>query len=816
MKHNSLKKVKKFSAIKSIIFLIVIFLFIFLYFNINNKSKNINNNKHNLKISDYDNIYMPDQNLKNELLKLLKDKAYRDEQRVELTNPYYVKSSYETEITKREAEMFKIIGRYLIGEDASQARFPLTNKQIKDLTGLEYFINLTGLRLQNNLIENLLPIKNLNKLGLLDIEYNKIKDITPLTELTNLSYLFLNNNQIKEISSLSKMTKMKKLHIDNNQITDISPLLGLINLEYLSIYNNQIKEIKSLSKMTRMRDLRLQNNQITDISPLSGLINLELLAAGDNQIKEINSLSKMTKMKILDIYNNQIIDISALSGLINLEGLSATDNQIKEINSLSKMTKMRNLLLQNNRITDISALLGLINLEYLSVGDNQIKEISSLSKMRRMRELRIYNNQITDISALSGLINLEYLSIYNNQIKEISILSKMRRMRELRIYNNQITDISALSGLINLEVLSISKNQITDISALKNKNKIKKIWIYENKISDFSPLQGIINNFQVKSLGNQKLEYRPTEKELDIILKDENGNNIIIPDSEYLKRKPNGKYEILKEPAGEYIELKASPNWNGDGYIRIYTDKLNFYTPQIEKMYVRKANSNFSYLGDNLEYNSAIKNLPSGAKVTVLKDIDKNVLGNQKANVKITLADGKENIVDIDVEVLDNLSFNIFLKDKDGKGLNILEELKAEYKTKNILSKDKNVSGKYSGVIFENGTYKLTFDGNRVPKGYKGLNEYTLTYEGNPNIGEKLILKLGDTVISEKTISKGGKNTSSNDFDIILEKILELPKAGSKENLKIYTIVAMNLMLAMLAFKKRRNIYLFFEKRFMR
>ena len=130
------------------------------------------------------------------------------------------------------------------------------DRQITDLTGLEYATNLEGLWVFSNSISdlsalaaltelrmldlggcqvsNLQPLANLTQLESLRLHWNQIEDITPLANLTNLTELWLNANRIVDISPLENLTMLKELQIQNNAITDYRPLdaLSLTHFEY--------------------------------------------------------------------------------------------------------------------------------------------------------------------------------------------------------------------------------------------------------------------------------------------------------------------------------------------------------------------------------------------------------------------------------------------------------------------------------------------------------------------------------------------------------------------------------------------------------
>ena len=65
------------------------------------------------------------------------------------------------------------------------------HSNIRDITGLEYAINLTELHLGRNRISDVSPLKDLTKLIHLDLHRNQIiSDVSPFKDLTNLVWLF--------------------------------------------------------------------------------------------------------------------------------------------------------------------------------------------------------------------------------------------------------------------------------------------------------------------------------------------------------------------------------------------------------------------------------------------------------------------------------------------------------------------------------------------------------------------------------------------------------------------------------------------------
>ena len=72
--------------------------------------------------------------------------------------------------------------------------FSCRHSNIKDLTGLDYAINLESLSLS----------------------FNEIESISPLSDLSNLESVTINDNQIRSISPLGGLEKLYDLDVHNN------------------------------------------------------------------------------------------------------------------------------------------------------------------------------------------------------------------------------------------------------------------------------------------------------------------------------------------------------------------------------------------------------------------------------------------------------------------------------------------------------------------------------------------------------------------------------------------------------------------------
>ena len=163
-------------------------------------------------------------------------------------------------------------------EMATLTRLDARNKNIRDLTGLEFATNLTVLDLggafvggewiNSNEISNLSPLSNLTSLERLYLDNNSISDVTPLSNLIRLIRLYLDSNNISNVTPLSNLTSLERLVLGNNSISDVTPLSNMISLEWLGLDSNSILDVTPLSNMTSLEWLLLNNNSISDLAPL--------------------------------------------------------------------------------------------------------------------------------------------------------------------------------------------------------------------------------------------------------------------------------------------------------------------------------------------------------------------------------------------------------------------------------------------------------------------------------------------------------------------------------------------------------------------
>ena len=223
-----------------------------------------------------------------------------------------------------------------------------TNRQITDLTGLEYATNLREFVLQRDHIKDLTPLSKLTNLTRIDLSWNQIEDLTPLSQLTNqssLGHLYIENNQIRDLTPLKTLTNLTSLILLDNPISDITPLTSLPRLNALYLgsrfgNNSSISDISPVAEMAQLRNLSIYGAaEVRDISPLAKLTGLYRLVLKRNNISDITPLLGLRNLNILDLSDNQISDVSPLTGLVKLQELHLLGNPIKNRKPLLELLR---------------------------------------------------------------------------------------------------------------------------------------------------------------------------------------------------------------------------------------------------------------------------------------------------------------------------------------------------------------------------------------------------------------------------------------------------------------------------------------------
>ncbi len=117
----------------------------------------------------------------------------------------------------------------------------ITNLDVTDLTGIQSFINLNDLTLENSLITSL-DLSGLTSLLTLDIINNSLLTTLNLTGLSNVYNVTGNHNPLLSILILTGMTDLYYLDCSYSSLTSLD-LTGLVSLGILFFHHSEVSSI---------------------------------------------------------------------------------------------------------------------------------------------------------------------------------------------------------------------------------------------------------------------------------------------------------------------------------------------------------------------------------------------------------------------------------------------------------------------------------------------------------------------------------------------------------------------------------------------
>ena len=211
-----------------------------------------------------------------------------------------------------------------------------SNRNIKNLNGIEALTELKELNLENNFIESVSPLKTLIYLQDLNLRNN---EITSLEDIDFQDILALNLEELSLRHNVKRDTDG-----DGTRLEDISLLSNLVSLKNLKLRDNHIKDLSPLSTLTKLKKLDIRENKFTTIDPLENLARLEELNIRDNKIKSLKPLRDLTRLTYLNIHSNKKIkSLEPIKDLVNLEELIMENVKIDDNRFLENFTNLQRL-----------------------------------------------------------------------------------------------------------------------------------------------------------------------------------------------------------------------------------------------------------------------------------------------------------------------------------------------------------------------------------------------------------------------------------------------------------------------------------------
>jgi Leucine-rich repeat (LRR) protein len=176
---------------------------------------------------------------------------------------------------------------------ATISRLVAPGRGIRSLAGLEHCRSLMLVDLTDNLISDLAPLAELNRLQSVTLAGNQIRDISPMEGLTAMQLLDFSRNQVENLKAVSKMTNLRALYVADNRLKSIAPLTSLSKIGALDIAGNAIDDLAPVANLTWLTVLEISDNPVRSLAPLTALPNLSMLIMPNNPLDSLDPLVKM-------------------------------------------------------------------------------------------------------------------------------------------------------------------------------------------------------------------------------------------------------------------------------------------------------------------------------------------------------------------------------------------------------------------------------------------------------------------------------------------------------------------------------------------
>ena len=356
------------------------------------------------------------------------------------------------------------------------------SKYISDMTGVQYFTQLTKLSLYRNNLTSI-NVSALTKLKYLNLGFNKLTSIN-VDNNTALEQLYLYNNLLTSVT-VDFLSDLRTLWIHNNpNLTNLDCACCNLNnldinnctaLQTLSCFNNpNLNTIYNLESCTALTYLDCEDCAITELPGVANMTNLQELWAYNNQLTSLD-VSNLRQLKKLNVSCNTSLTSLYCSecnlthldvtGCTALSFLNCNYNQLTDLD-LSGCTGLEDIWCRNNQLTSLNlSPCNSYNLYTLDCRYNQISSLdvgrfanllqlactsNQISSLQLANHTNLYNlwcgmNHLTSLD-LSGCTSLETVDAIDSQIASMNV-SNCPNLNSLTIYYNYLTG-TAMGNLI--------------------------------------------------------------------------------------------------------------------------------------------------------------------------------------------------------------------------------------------------------------------------------------------------------------------------------------------------------------------------------
>ncbi len=294
-----------------------------------------------------------------------------------------------------------------------------TGERVADLTGIEYFTEITWLRCNYGSKLKSVDISKNTKLREIQIWGTGITsiDLSHNTELEE--FTLKGRGDVTSDVGLSEIDfshnpKLTSVNLDNNFIKTLD-FSHNPELEFLGASNNGLESV-NISACTKLQKVYLDHNSLTSLD-LSNKPNLDDVLIGKNEkLRDLKIAGNVTVSR-LDVANSGLTSLD-VSGCRLLSVLYCYESKDLSELKLDGCGLLELLQCYDCSIESLN-LASCANLSYLSCGKNKLA-VLDVSHCPKLEDLKCEDNRIESLD-VSSCSKLSYLDCQNNELASLDL-----------------------------------------------------------------------------------------------------------------------------------------------------------------------------------------------------------------------------------------------------------------------------------------------------------------------------------------------------------------------------------------------------------
>ncbi|CAL6065961.1 Conserved_hypothetical protein [Hexamita inflata] len=256
----------------------------------------------------------------------------------------------------------------------------IRNTQLQQVKQIFSLSNLLSLTISNTKLTNLIGIQNLSKLKYMDLRDNHIVSIEPVKSLNNLKQVLVDYNFIQDLEHLTTTNNYTSDWIYyQNEITDA------VLAQFLTDTNQTItlQELKTSFEGKRKRSAELvQEYPAAYDAKMKAKYSSKIITSDygprlvvDNDL-EVRDLKFLQDLGVTHVQYNGCKNAHILRAPANLRRLYSNGTELKTVKGIERLVALEHVDLDNNYIVELN-IRGLDKLKYFQAhGSNKIRDTS--------------------------------------------------------------------------------------------------------------------------------------------------------------------------------------------------------------------------------------------------------------------------------------------------------------------------------------------------------------------------------------------------------------------------------------------------------